>query len=61
VELIERAIAGHLTGAEHDELERLEKICSTVLNRAFPLLPIDLDALVRHRDSPRAGKEGRGA
>jgi hypothetical protein len=61
VELIDRDFAGHLTGAERDELERLEKFCATVVNDAFPLLPIDLDALIRLRDNLRAGEEGRGA
>jgi hypothetical protein len=61
VELIEKDIAGHLTGAERDELARLEEICGAALNRAFPLVPIDLDALIRLRDSLRAEKEGRGA
>jgi hypothetical protein len=58
VDLIEKDIAGRLTGAERDELEGLEKICSAVVNRAFPLLPIDPDALIRLRDSLRAGEEG---
>lgn len=61
VESIERDIAGHLTGVERDELERLERTCAAVVDHAFPLLPIDLDALIRLRDSLRAGKEGRGA
>lgn len=61
VELIDKEIAGHLTEAERDELERLETACGAVLDRAFPLLPIDLDAVIPPRDSPRAGKEGRGA
>jgi hypothetical protein len=61
VELIEKDIAGQLTRVEHDELERLETICGAVVERAFPLLPVDLDALIGHPDSLRAGEEGRGA
>jgi hypothetical protein len=59
-ELIERDIAGQLTGAERRELERLEKTCAAVVDQAFPLPPNDLDALIRLRDRLRAEKEGRG-
>jgi hypothetical protein len=61
VELIEKDLAGQLTRVERDELERLEAICGAVLDRAFPLLPVELDASIRLPDGLRAGKEGRGA
>jgi hypothetical protein len=61
VELIEKDVAGQLTRVERDELERLETICGAVVNRDFPLPPVDLEALIRLRDTLRAEKEGRGA
>ena len=61
VELIEKDIAGQLTRVERDELEWLEAICGAVVNRGFPLPPVDLEALIRLRDTLRAEKEGRGA
>jgi hypothetical protein len=61
VELIDKDIAGHLTGAEREELERLEKLCGAVVDRAFPLPPADLDTLIQLRDSLRAERGRRGA
>ena len=60
-ELIDKDVAGQLTGAEREEMARLEQLCSAVVDGAFPLPAVDLDTLIRLRDSLRAEKEGRGA
>ncbi len=61
IELIREDIAGQLSGPERDELDRLEQLCKSAVDKAFPLPPVDLESLIRLRDSLRAEKEGRGA
>ncbi len=46
-ELIEQDVTGQLTGAEGEELERLEQVCSAYVDRAFPLPAVDLDPTFR--------------
>jgi hypothetical protein len=60
-ELIGKDIAGDLSEEERDELDRLERLCKAAVDKAFPLPSVDLESLIRLRDSLRAEKEGRGA
>jgi hypothetical protein len=53
-ELIDKDVSRKLEGPEREELELLERLCGTAVDRAFPLPPVEIDSLMRLRDSLRA-------
>jgi hypothetical protein len=59
-ELIDRDVSAKLEGPELEELELLERLCGAALDRAFPLPPIEIESLIRLRDTLRAKKAETG-